>query len=93
MTVPEGQIYYLQEHRRTSISFDTELRAETIATIDHTRNIFESGQTPPAVYDKKKCDRCSLLDICMPHTMHVNGNHVRRYMQNHIRKNLQEDLD
>lgn len=93
VVVPEGQIYYLQEHRRTTISFDDLLREETIATVVRTRDIYDSGLTPPAKYSKKKCDRCSLIDICMPRTMAPNGKQIMRYMKNQIRRNLQEDTE
>ena len=35
-----------------------------------------SGRTPPAVYDKAKCERCSLLDLCKPKA----GGDVSRYL-------------
>lgn len=93
MPVTEGQIYYLQEHRRTTVSLDDALREQTISTIARTRTLFEAGHTPLAKYDKNKCDRCSLYDICMPRSMDIHRKQVTRYLTNQIRRNLQEGIE
>ena len=46
--------------------FDDELRRLTEETIRATRAMFHSGRTPLADYQAKRCDRCSLLDLCQP---------------------------
>ncbi|KGE72165.1 CRISPR-associated protein Cas4 [Spirochaeta lutea] len=91
--VTEGQIYYLQEHRRTTIPLDDVLREQTFETIQRTRTIFTSKVTPRANYDSKKCDRCSLFDICMPKALAGNRKPVSRYLENQIHQNLQEKLE
>ena len=64
--VPEGALFYGEPRRRTLVAFDSALRAETENAVARLHRLFESGLTPPAVYDKAKCERCSLLDSCKP---------------------------
>jgi CRISPR-associated exonuclease Cas4 len=38
----------------------------TIATIEAVRSLVRNGKTPPAIYEARKCDSCSLIDDCGP---------------------------
>jgi CRISPR-associated exonuclease Cas4 len=68
--IPEGALYYGETRRRTVVPFDASLRALTCDTIDATRGMIASGQTPLATYSAKLCDNCSLLDLCQPRLLH-----------------------
>jgi CRISPR-associated exonuclease Cas4 len=68
VAIPEGALFYGQPRRRTIIAFDTTLRALTERTAAATRDLLAAGDTPRMGYDKKRCDACSLLDICRPRT-------------------------
>jgi len=61
-----GQFYYLQEHRRAVVTVDASLREKTIALIEQIMKIREAGKTIAAKYEKRKCDNCSIVDVCMP---------------------------
>ena len=61
-----GAIFYGQPRRRESVEMASELRAETEQAAECLHTLINSGNNPPAVYDKKKCDACSLFEICMP---------------------------
>jgi CRISPR-associated exonuclease Cas4 len=76
-----GAFYYLGAHRRTSLDFSAALRATTAAAIARSRSIVESGETPAARYEKAKCDRCSLVDLCMPQAVGEGGKRVGKYLQ------------
>lgn len=65
--IPDGAIFYGQPRRRQNVEFTPELRAETGETAQKLHKLIQSGKTPSAEYDKKKCDACSLLETCMPH--------------------------
>ncbi len=41
------------------------LRIETKKTAQRLHELISKGVTPPARYEKK-CDRCSMIDICVP---------------------------
>ncbi|HNR93778.1 MAG TPA: CRISPR-associated protein Cas4 [Kiritimatiellia bacterium] len=64
--IPEGAIFYGQPRRREVVLFTPQLREETERTVTGVHELLESGKTPSAEYNEKKCTACSLLDICMP---------------------------
>ena len=66
VAVAEGALFYGQPRRREVVVFDEALRALTRETISATRAMFLSGRTPLAAYDVKRCDNCSLFDLCQP---------------------------
>ncbi|MDR0664575.1 MAG: CRISPR-associated protein Cas4 [Helicobacteraceae bacterium] len=86
LPIDAGEFYYLQERRRVGANIDDSLRARTIALIDKIRAINISRKTPIAIYDKKKCDRCSLIDFCMPK---YAAKSVNRYMRYQTAKTLE----
>jgi CRISPR-associated exonuclease Cas4 len=64
-----GCLYYGEKRRRTDVVFDQELRDLVSKTSEEVRQCFASGLTPTAEYDPRRCDACSLLDLCQPHAM------------------------
>lgn len=90
ITIPQGNFYYLATHRRLDVEFDTMLRKVTKEAIDRARAILDCGSTPNAYYDTKKCDRCSLVDICMPRACGDAGMRVDRYIQASLRSARKE---
>ena len=48
------------------MAFDEELRGLTRAAASATRELLAAGRTPPPVYERKRCDACSLKDLCRP---------------------------
>lgn len=75
--IPRGALFYGQTRRRKDVAFDEELRALTHHVIEATRNLLLSGETPPARYDRRRCDACSLLDLCQPRMI---GRGVERWL-------------
>lgn len=63
--IPEGALFYGKNRRRTSVPFDAGLRITTESLARRMHELFDSRQTPSALYEPK-CDRCSLLGICLP---------------------------
>jgi len=63
--IPEGALFYGKTRRRKDVVFDRELREETERAARRVHELVESAQVPPPVADKR-CERCSLLDMCMP---------------------------
>jgi CRISPR-associated exonuclease Cas4 len=64
--VPEGALFYGKLRRRQALAFDHELRGLTLAIAAATRELLAAGRTPPPVYDRKRCDTCSLVQLCRP---------------------------
>ncbi|RMH89067.1 CRISPR-associated protein Cas4 [Lysobacter pythonis] len=65
-SVRMGALFYGQTRRRKDVEFDESLRSLTRETIRKTRIMRDAGKTPSASYDPKRCDACSLLDLCQP---------------------------
>lgn len=82
--VTRGAFYYLGAHRRTNLEFSALLRTTTVTVIARTRSILNIGETPVAKYEKAKCDRCSLIDLCMPAATGDGGKRVKKYIQSEI---------
>lgn len=78
-SIPGGALYYGQPRRRTDVTFDQELRRLTEQTAHRLHDLIRSGTTPPATYEKK-CDVCSLFDLCRPKTT-FHGHAVGSYLQ------------
>jgi CRISPR-associated exonuclease Cas4 len=64
--IPEGDLFYGRTRRREKVALSEALRAKTEATISSLRTLVDSGTTPRAEYAKRKCDNCSLKDLCLP---------------------------
>lgn len=85
VTVREGALFYGEPRRREVVVFDDGLRTLTLETIRATRAMFMAGQTPLARYEAKRCDNCSLLDLCQPRLLARAGGvdaWIRRQLQN-----------
>jgi CRISPR-associated exonuclease Cas4 len=63
--VPVGAIFYGKPRRRLEVAFDVNIRNRTEQAASKLHDLFQSGLTPPARYEKK-CESCSLMDLCMP---------------------------
>lgn len=64
--ITEGALFYGEPRRRTPVSFDATLRTLTQDVAEATRALIAAGRTPRMAYEKKRCEACSLLDICRP---------------------------
>ena len=85
IAVPVGEFYYLQEHRRREASIDAGLRQRTESLVERIREIREVGKTPPAAYDRRKCESCSLIETCMPRSAGGGAHRVDRYVASQLR--------
>ncbi|RMH25702.1 MAG: CRISPR-associated protein Cas4 [Planctomycetota bacterium] len=63
--VPRGALFYHSIRRREEVQFTDALRAKTEATARAVADLLQSLSTPTARREKK-CDRCSLLRLCLP---------------------------
>jgi CRISPR-associated exonuclease Cas4 len=64
--VPAGALFYGRMRRRQDVTFYPSLRELTAHTAGRLHAMLASGRTPAAVYEKKKCERCSLKSQCLP---------------------------
>lgn len=68
-SVPTGALYYGRTRHRFHVDINEELRALTVETVSRARAMIESGHTPPAEYEARLCQACSLIQLCMPKRM------------------------
>lgn len=69
-TIPLGYLFYGQKKRRTEILFTDTLRELTLETAKQLHALIASRKTPTAKRERK-CDACSLLEICMPDALRL----------------------
>lgn len=68
ITIPAGALFYGTRKRRTEVLFDDDLRQKTEEVTRRLRQMIDRRETPPAKREKK-CEKCSLLQLCMPDAM------------------------
>ncbi len=78
VSIPGGALFYGQTRRREDVVFDEGLRSETVEIAQKVHELISSGVTPKAEY-ARKCDKCSLVELCMPKTC-GKARSVRRYL-------------
>lgn len=66
VSVTAGALFYGKTRRRQEVVFDAALRDLTRTVITETAAMLRAGRTPGAVYQARRCDACSLLDLCQP---------------------------
>jgi CRISPR-associated exonuclease Cas4 len=67
-----GQLFYGLNRRRTDVPLDDGLRNTVRTAAARLHELMSSGRTPPAVREKK-CDTCSLLNVCLPDAMRLRS--------------------
>jgi CRISPR-associated exonuclease Cas4 len=65
-SIPMGALFYGETHRRMDVMFDDALRQLTRDVAAGVRAMLLARQTPRASYEARKCDACSLMDLCQP---------------------------
>jgi CRISPR-associated exonuclease Cas4 len=78
VSIPAGALFYGRTRRRLDLPFDAQLRALTEQTVTQLHELIASGVTPSAIREKK-CERCSLLHLCLPDAAD-RGRHASRYL-------------
>lgn len=65
VSLDHGFILYGKTRKRLAVQLDQSLRRETEKAAGLMHKTFSLGKTPPAELSSK-CDRCSLLQLCVP---------------------------
>ena len=64
--VPEGALFYGKTRRRKAVALDANLRALTLSVAAEARAAIDGGVLPPPVHVPRRCDACSLIELCRP---------------------------
>src|SRR3989338_5414829 len=78
--IPEGALFYGQTRRREDVGFDKALRMKTEEAAKKVHELIESGITPKAEYSKK-CEKCSLVELCLPKASIKASNYLAKAME------------
>ncbi len=62
-------LFYGENRRRTAVEFDETLRRLVSETAASLHSMIASRQTPLAEYEARRCDACSLIELCQPKAM------------------------
>ena len=86
--IAEGAFFYGQTRRRLAVAFSETLRSKTETLAARLHELWREGITPSARYEKK-CDSCSLIEVCQPKTV-AHGKSAKRYFAAMLRDSVAE---
>lgn len=78
--IDAAAIYFGKAKRRIPVELDESLRERTRDAIEELHRVLQSGRTPPPQYQRRKCERCSLVNHCVPHAPRPRAT-AERYLQ------------
>lgn len=81
--IPEAFLFYGKRKRRTPVELNAGLRTLTHDTARRLHDLINSRQTPLAEYDSRRCDACSLVEICQPKSLRLKRG-VASWFQNQL---------
>lgn len=63
----QGFVYFVASKKRVPVKFDEELITKTLETIQYAKNAAKLSTIPsPLDSGDKRCEKCSLVSICIP---------------------------
>jgi CRISPR-associated exonuclease Cas4 len=87
VAISYGCLLYGENRRRTIIEFDSDLRQLVTETSAALHAMIDSRATPPAEYLAKRCDACSLIDICQPKALRFKRG-AQAWFDSHLKSQL-----
>ncbi len=82
VSIPGGAIFYGKNKRRHNVDFSDDLRSLTEDTARRIHALFNREKIPAPNYDKR-CEACSLKEICLPRV--INPSNVKGYLYRMVR--------
>ena len=68
-SVSEGALFYGKTRRRMPVVIDPALRRLTLETIVSARAAIAGGQVPRPIFQPRRCNPCSLIELCRPEVL------------------------
>ena len=81
ITIDQADLFYWEVRRRENVLITDELREKARFYASEMHRVMKSEVLPPAIL-APKCKRCSLCDICMPHTNQLKP--VTSYLKDNL---------
>ena len=88
VNIHEGALWYWQTRHREAVMLVDDLRYQTLEIIDKVKALFAHKQTPRSPAVKKRCQACSLKDVCQPDWLRKD--HSQHYVDSLF--NLNDDI-
>ena len=88
ISLSTAYLYYGKTRRRVTVEIDDGVRERTRIASERMHAIVRSGVTPAPVYDSRKCDLCSLFDICKPQG--IAARRASRYLRSAVLNSLRD---
>ena len=66
-SVPAGALFYAKSKRRREVLIDADLRRRVAEAAAAVRAMLDAAVLPAPTFDRR-CDKCSLVEICQPAT-------------------------
>ncbi len=85
VSIPVGAVFYGKTRHRMDVLFNETLRRETETLANELHLFIKEGKTPEPVYSKK-CESCSLIDMCMPKALEKS-----RDISDYIKESLEDE--
>ena len=79
--IEKGYLFYGENRRRTEVIFTDALRNEVKNMTEEMHQLYKKSYTPK-VKTSKKCNSCSLKNICLPKVQ--KGKNVAKYIDDMI---------
>lgn len=81
--IPQAFLFYGKRKRRTSVELDAGLRETVESVADALHEMIRSRNTPLATYEERRCDHCSLMDLCQPKALRFKRG-TRAWFEAHL---------
>lgn len=82
----ECRVRYHQPAASIEVPLDDAMRVQVRAAIDRARAVRVSGVRPPVTADERRCERCSLAPVCLPHEERANTELPRLFPEDDVRQ-------
>lgn len=76
VSVPAGAIYHVKTKRRRDVAFTPKLREQTRQAAERLHELLKQTIAPQAILHKK-CQQCSVHDICIPELISTPRTYLR----------------
>lgn len=76
-TISEVYLYYRKNKKKITISLTNDLRNRVCSDIERMHDYYKNKQIDPPKYSKK-CNGCSLYDICNPKWTNTVSNYIKQ---------------
>lgn len=87
VAISSGYLFYGENRRRTVVEFDADLRQLVSETAAALHAMIDSRVTPLAEYEARRCDACSLIELCQPKALRFKRG-AQAWFDSHLKSQI-----